>query len=641
MRIYLLIIALFFLLSCEQNRYLKVPALVSDNLVLQQNTENKIWGWATPGKNVKVVFSDTIYSGMADESGVWSIKTKKYKASTDPLDIKIKSGKEELTIKNVLFGDVWICSGQSNMELPIRRVMPLYKDEVDVYNTNVRYFEIPKTYNFKSPQNDISGGQWQEVTPANLQSFSAVAYFFANELYENYHIPIGLINASLGGSPIESWMSEEALKQFPSSYDEMQRFKNDDLINEISETDKKNSDEWYSELHNSDIGLQVETPWFSEECERSSWEPFTVPGYWNDKLSKRTTGVGWFYKEVEIPDSLAGKAAFLNLGRIVDSDQAYINGKQVGTTGYQYPPRWYDVPEGIIKAGKNQIVVRIVGEGGNGGFVADKIYQLEIGDFKLNLEGEWLWKLSAELKPKKGSTFIQWKPGGLYNAMIAPLLDVSHSGVIWYQGESNISRAEEYYSLFPAMINSWRSVWNQGDFPFLFVQLANLNEACQLPCESGMAQLRDAQSSVLSLPNTAMAVAYDVGEWNDIHPLNKKDVGIRLALGARKIVYDENITHSGPVVKDYKVSSNKVYISFENCDGLKYKGEKLGGFAIAGEDGKFVWASAEIVKNQVIVYAKNIKNPKIVRYAWADNPDNANLYNGSDLPALPFSINLK
>ncbi len=634
-------ILLFSIVSNVLFAQLRLPALVSDNLILQRNAENKIWGWASPNESVKIVFPDETYQATANSDGEWSVLTKKHNYSPNAIQIEVVGNDTTIVLKNILFGDVWICSGQSNMELPIRRVLPLYKNEVDVHNSNIRYFEVPKIYNFKVPQRDITGGEWKEVNPTNILDFSAVVYFFANHLYKNYEIPIGMINASVGGSPIESWMSEETLKDFPTYYNEMQRFKSDELIKEISETDKKNSDEWYSELYKKDIGLHGDTPWYSTKYDRSDWESFSVPSYWSEKLSKRTIGVGWFYKEVEIPESLAGKAAFLNLGRIIDSDQAYINGKQVGATGYQYPPRWYDVPEGVIKAGKNQIVVRIVGEGGDGGFVSDKTYQLKIEDYEIDLEGEWQWKLSTELEPKKGSTFIQWKPGGLYNAMIAPLLNVSHSGAIWYQGESNITRANEYYDQFPAMIDSWRADWKQGDFPFIFVQLANLNESCEEPCESGMAELRNAQASALSLPNTAMAVAYDVGEWNDIHPLNKKDVGIRLALGARRVAYNEDITFSGPVVDDFKVKKNKVYLSFNHSDGgLKSKGKKLGGFAIAGEDGKFVWATAKIVKNQVVVSAKGVKNPKKIRYAWADNPNNANLYNGADLPAQPFTINL-
>lgn len=639
-RYWSLIIGLFLLYSMVTAQ-LQLPHFVSDGMVLQRDAKVNIWGWAYPGDSVQISLPDTIYHSLTNAEGMWAVQLKEY-AAGGPIQISVETSDSIITIKNVLFGDVWICSGQSNMELPIKRVLPLYKEEVShASNSKIRYFEVPKTYNFKEAQTDFDGGKWQEVTPETILSFSAVAYFFANDLFQKYEVPIGLINASLGGSPVEAWMSEEALKHFPTYYDEMQRFKDDQLIQEIESGDQARSKKWYEELYKKDKGLNGPTPWYSSDAKRDDWETFQVPGYWANEETGAKNGVAWFQKSFEISDNLQGHEAKLNMGRIVDADQIYINGQLVGSTGYQYPPRWYDVSENILMEGENSIVVRIINESGYGGFVPDKPYQIAIGDQTIDLKGNWRWKMGVEMPPLASQTFVRWKPGGLYNAMIAPLLNLSMKGVIWYQGESNISRAQEYYDLFPAMIKSWRKEWHQGDFPFLFVQLANLNAACSEPCESDIAQLRDAQTSALQLPKTAMAVAYDIGEWNDIHPLNKKDLGKRLSLAAQKVAYNEDVVYSGPQLSDHQVKKGKVYLKFKYAEqGLIAKGDSLGGFSIAGEDGNFVWAESTIKNGEVIVWSNSVSHPKKVRYGWADNPDKANLYNKSGLPALPFSIDL-
>lgn len=620
---------------------LQLPQFVSDGMVLQRDAKVNIWGWAHPSDSVHIVFPDTTYHAQACLDGKWTVQLKEYEAG-GPIQVSVETADSTIVIKNILFGDVWICSGQSNMELPIKRVLPLYKEEVShASNSKIRYFEVPKTYNFKKAQTNFKGGKWEEVTPESILSISAVVYFFANDLFEKYNVPIGLINASLGGSPIEAWMSEELLQLFPAHYNEMQRFKNDQLIKEIESADQKRSKDWHEKLNEKDKGLNGSSPWYSLDVEKSDWEIFQIPGYWANNETGTKNGVAWFQKTINIPDSLQGHEAKLNMGRIVDADQIYINGQLVGSTGYQYPPRWYDVPKGVLSAGENSIVIRIINESGYGGFVQDKPYEITIGDLTIDLKGEWHWKMGAEMDPSPSQTFVRWKPGGLYNAMIAPLLNLRMKGVIWYQGESNIGRAQEYYDLFPAMIKSWREEWHQGDFPFLFVQLANLNAACNQPCESDIAQLRDAQTATLKLPNTAMAVTYDIGEWNDIHPLNKKDVGRRLSLAAQKVAYNEDVVYSGPQLSNHQIKKGKVHLKFNNAEqGLIAKGESLGGFSIAGEDGNFVWAESTIKNGEVIVWSNSVSHPKKVRYGWADNPDRANLYNKSGLPAIPFSIDL-
>ena len=364
-----------------------------------------------------------------------------------------------------------------------------------------------------------------------------------------------------------------------------------------------------------------------------------IPGYWADTKVGFLNGVVWFRKKVNIPASvIEGKAKIL-LGRIVDADSVFINGKFIGNTTYLYPRRRYDIPAGILKEGENTIVIRVVNSFGRGGFVFDKPYQIQTETDTIDLKGEWKFKVGDIMPSLASQTFIRWKPMGLYNAMIAPLLNYKIKGVIWYQGESNAERPGEYLNLFTTMINDWRNKWNEGVFPFLFVQLPNFMDPKNEPSESDWALLREAQLKTLSLPNTGMAVTIDVGEWNDIHPVDKKDVGKRLALAAEKIAYgDGNVVYSGPIYKSMQIDDNKIIISFSNTgSGLLVKGGgELKYFSICGSDEKFVWAKAKIENNKVVVWSDDISNPVAVRYAWADNPEGANLFNNEGLPASPF-----
>lgn len=616
-----------------------LPRLISDGMVLQRDSKVKIWGWAEPSEKITINFNGKEYNTKTGKCGKWSITLSPMKAG-GPFNMKI-NGNNNIIIKDVLIGDVWVCSGQSNMETSMKRVSPLYESEIaNSENNYIRYFTVPKKYNFNIPQKDLEYGDWEKINPENILGFSAVAYFFAKELYEKYNVPIGLINSSLGGSPIEAWISEESLKEFPEPYEQAQRFKDSTLISQIINSDKERIGTWYSELRKKDEGYKSPKEiWYNPTLDISDWDTMNIPGYWvNTKLGS-VNGVVWFRKEINLPASMAGKHAKLLLGRIVDADSAFVNGVFVGTTGYQYPPRRYEIPSGLLKKGKNTLVVRVISNIGNGGFVLDKPYKLFAGSDTIDLKGYWEYKLGAEMEPLESQTFIRWKPLGLFNAMISPLLNYRIKGVIWYQGESNAGEPLKYRKLFPTLIKDWRKNWKQGDFPFLFVQLHNFMETKDEPTESDWALLREAQLKTLSVPNTGMAVTIDVGEWNDIHPLNKKDVGRRLALAALKVAYGEkDVVYSGPIYKCMKIDGNKIIISFTNTGSslIVKGGEELKHFAICGSDKKFIWAKAKIEGDKVVVWNDNISNPVAVRYAWADNPVGANLYNKKGLPASPF-----
>lgn len=632
-------LVLLSLLAMPAFAQVKLPKLISDGMVLQRDTRVKIWGWAGNHERISVYFIDSVYHTVADSCGNWKITLSESEAG-GPYEMQIQAS-NKTTIKDILVGDVWVCSGQSNIEIPMRRVSWIYPDEItNPAGESIRQFYVPREYHFKEPREDLQSGGWKAANEDNILDFSAVGYFFARELYDKYQVPIGIINAGLGGSPAEAWISEDALVQFPEHYQEVQKFKDDRLIEQIRNSDNERIRAWYELLGKKDEGYQdPQSLWYSPAINTSDWAVMKIPGYWADTEAGQLNGVVWFRKKFHIPPSLAGEQAQLILGRIIDADSAFINGRFVGTTGYQYPPRRYDIPSDLLREGENTIVVRVISNTGKGGFVPDKPYEVVFENDTLDLKGEWQYRFGAVMEPLAGETFIRWKPAGLFNGMIAPLLNFSIKGVVWYQGESNADRSGEYASLFPALINNWRNMWNDGNLPFLYVQLPNYMESRAQPSESNWALMREAQLKTLSVPNTGMAVTIDVGEWNDIHPLNKKDVGYRLALAAQYVAYgDADIVYSGPVYQDMKIDGKQIILSFANIgSGLTAKGGgDLEHFAIAGSDRKFVWAQAFIENDKVIVWSDKISNPVAVRYAWADNPEGANLYNKEGLPASPF-----
>jgi sialate O-acetylesterase len=612
----------------------KLPRLISDGMVLQRDAKVKIWGWATKDEHVSVRFNHGDYQATADANGNWSVILPALKAG-GPFAMTINT----VTIKNIMVGDVWICSGQSNMEFKMGWLSWVYETEItNSENLLIRQFEVPQKYDYNLPQNDLQSGTWQTANPKNILNFSAVAYFFAKELSEKYHIAIGLIDASVGGSPIEAWMSEGALKKFPGPYKELNKFKDSSRIAQLAELDNERINLWYNQLQQKDLGYKdALNPWFKPGANLSDWATTKVPGYWANGPLGAINGVVWFRKSISIPASMIGKPAKLILGRIVDSDSTFINGVLVGQTGYQYPRRRYDVPADLLKEGENTIVVRVINRTGKGGFVPDKPYELICNEQTIDLKGDWKYQLGVKMEPLASQAFANRYPVGLFNGMISPLLNYSIKGAIWYQGESNAGQPLEYGKLFPEMIMDWRNKWGQGDFSFLFVQLPNIMEAKDEPAESSWAMTREAQLKTLSVPNTGMAVIIDIGEWNDPHPLNKKDVGKRLALSAQKVAYKEDVVYSGPIYQSMKIEGNKAILMFTNTgSGLVAKGGELKGFSMAGTDNHFIWAQAKIENNKIIVWSDKIQNPVSVRYAWADNPEGANLFNKEGLPASPF-----
>lgn len=620
---------------------LRLPRLISNGMILQRNAKVKIWGWASPGETVTVDFIEKSYSTVTNPEGRWEVMLEELQAG-GPYSMEIKAH-TSITVKDILIGDVWICSGQSNMVIPMERVKIIYEDEIaNCENTAVRQFVVPDRYDFNTPQEDLEGGSWESASTDTILQFTAVGYFFAKSLFEKYHIPIGLIRNSVGGTPVEAWISEDELKKFPGNIEVIEQLREPGYIDSVMKKEQADINNWFNSLNQNDKGLiNGEPVWADPNCDASNWSTMNLPALWSEEGLVDFKGAVWFRKEVEVPASMAGKPAKLYIGTIVDSDTAYVNGTFVGATGYQYPPRRYEIPAGLLKPGKNVITLRVISNNGSGEFIKEKTYKLFTEDEAINLEGAWQYKIGAQTPESlPPTTFFQYKPTGLFNGMLAPLLNYSMKGVIWYQGESNTGEPKGYKEKFSTLIEDWRQRWQQGAFPFLYVQLANFMEAKIQPSESNWAELRDEQRRALDVPNTGMAVIIDAGEWNDLHPLNKKAVGERLALWAEKLAYGEKeIVSSGPIYKSMKVEGNRIIIDFESVGGglIAKDGDKLLHFAIAGSDNKFVWADAVIEDDKVVVWNEEVPNPVAVRYAWADNPQGANLYNKEGLPASPFT----
>ncbi|HXL57193.1 MAG TPA: sialate O-acetylesterase, partial [Chitinophagaceae bacterium] len=490
----------------------KLPRLISDSMILQRDTKVNIWGWAAIDEKVTINFHNKAYSVIAGKDGRWMITLSPMKAG-GPYDMEINAS-NHIILKNILMGDVWVCSGQSNMELPMERLKDKYPEIIAAANNpNIRQFNVSTRYFFKSSQEDLKSGSWETAEPASVLHFTGVGYFFAKALYEKYHVPVGLIKSAAGGTGPEAWLSEDALKEFPVYFNRLEKLKNDAYVDSIKKSDNAITNAWYNNIWQQDKGLHEEKKWFDTSYDASSWQTMQVPGYWEEAGLKNTHGVVWFRKETNVPKSMTGKPARLFLGNIIDRDSAYINGTFVGSTGYQYPPRKYNIPSNLLLKGKNIIVVRIINYAGSGGFYKDKPYRLFTSNDTIDLKGAWQYKLGVASDTIPASTTFEYMPEGLFNAMIAPLVNYSIKGVIWYQGEASTGKALEYQKLFPALIKNWQQQWKQGNFPFLYVQLANYMQSKEQPSESEWAELREAQLKTLAVPNTAMVVTIDIGEW--------------------------------------------------------------------------------------------------------------------------------
>ncbi|HYF67773.1 MAG TPA: sialate O-acetylesterase [Ohtaekwangia sp.] len=626
-----LLIVILGSLSSSSFADVRLPKIFSDNMVVQRDQNLKVWGWAKAGESVKVEFNGQSVKAKASKNGTWTVTFKPMKHG-GPFEMKISGKTNNIVLQNILIGDVWLGSGQSNMEWIMNNTKDASQDIPAANYPKIRLFTVDKTTSY-TPEADLSGGPWLECTPQNVQFFSAVAYYFGRKLHEELDVPIGLINSSWGGTKIEPWISWDLMgKEEPYKH-----IKVADHAKNAAEN--KKNEQRYIEARKLNKG-ELER-WFDTETKPTGWQSVEVPNEWGQTPIGDVDGIIWFQKEFELPAAMESKPLILSLGPIDDEDVTYVNGTKVGALTIYNKDRIYPIKQGILKAGKNLITVKVTDNQGGGGMNGkpEQLY-IEGEGQRISLAGTWTYKkevVNADfgIKDVGPNSFASL----LYNAMIAPIVQYPIRGVIWYQGESNANEAYQYRRLFPMLINDWRAKWGY-EMPFFWVQLANFMAPSATPGESAWAELREAQNMTLSLPATGQAVIIDIGEADDIHPRNKKDVGHRLALSALHVAYGKDIVYEGPVYESLLVAGDRAVLTFKNADqGLKAYGDKYGylkGFAIAGADKKFVWAKAYIEGDKVVVHSESVKDPVAVRYAWGDNPDDANLYNNADLPASPF-----
>jgi sialate O-acetylesterase len=627
----------------------KPNSLFTDNAVLQRDAAVPVFGTAGNGEKVTVEFGGQKISTTAKD-GKWRVTLKAMKANTSGRTMTVR-GDNVIQINNVLVGDVWVASGQSNME----RQLGLRSGQkpIDNWQAEAETADYPEIRQYYVPLRTASApvtdanGKWIVCTPGTAPDFSAVGFFFARDVHEAEEIPVGILFTAWGGTPAESWASADALKTMPEFKQALETTRDPEAS---AKKYKEEMAKWYAD---NDAGSSQKNDWSAVSLDTGDWTPVEMPAMFPEDFD----GVVWYRKEIELPESWAGKTAVLRLGTIDDKDTTWINGVQVGAMKVWSEPRNYKIPSGVLKSGRNVIAIRVLDTYGPGGFreqpqgmkleLAEKAIapiasskrdspifaDTKIGTVPIELKGVWHSHTGLTLGkspwPPADTLGNQNSPAVLYNAMIAPLQQFPIKGAIWYQGESNSGRAGQYLELFPLMIADWRRAWGVGDFPFLFVQIA--------PHKDMNPEIREAQLLTLAKsPNTAMAVIVDAGDAEDIHPARKQPVGARLALAARALAYGEKIEYSGPLFKSMRIDGNKAVISFTHVGGgLVAKDGPLKGFVIAGADKKFVPASAEIKGDSVIVWSDDVASPKAVRYGWANVPE-VNLFNSEGLPASPF-----
>lgn len=605
---------------------MKLPFLISDGMVLQRERDVRLWGHADAGQKVDISFLGRTYTARADDTGAWEVTLGALRPG-GPYELTISAGKEQAVIRDVLIGDVWLCSGQSNMELMMQRVHGKYPGDMKADNPRIRQFKVPQEFDFHGPRSDYSSGGWIPVSPETVKDFTAVGYFFAKELYARYGVPIGLLASAVGGTPIHAWMGRDLLADFPEALEELGACENDGYVARVQAEDAARVEAFNNELDKMDVGLKER--WFADDFDDSGWDERELVAPLEGDL--QLPGVLWLRKTVDLPEALAGRPATLYFGTVTDADFIYINGEPVGNTTYRYPPREYRV--GKLPKGRCTVALRLISCYGNGGVVENKLHAISSEGQTLSLEGTWKYRRGAVIPPLQPARCFNCAPTGLYNGMIAPLTKLAIRGVLWYQGESDSGRPERYGEKFELLVNGWRRYW--AEVPFLYVQLANY----RYPEGEFWPLLREQQRTSLKIPNTAMAVTIDAGEYNDLHPLDKETVGKRLALAAFKYAYGEDTVYSGPLIREARAEGDTLALYFDHADGgLFSPNEPLTGFEISGEGGGFVPAEAVISGESVRLTAPAVRRPCAARFGWANAPENARLYNKEGLPASPFEI---
>ena len=616
----------------ETPKQLFVSPIFGDNMVLQRDKVNTIWGWSEPGDTVTVQIGDKTATGTAQADRKWMVKIEPPPAG-GPYTVKV-TGKQVAELKNVLVGDVWLCSGQSNMEFMMRQVKNANEELKAANYADMRFFVVGQRSGYHPV--DVPSGSWQVVTPETAPRLSAVAYFFGRKLEQELHVPIGLVVAAVGGTPAETWTSVAALHELKDFEPPLAELKM--LADEGAPEYGNYVNHWYDRY---DVGQKEK--WQDPKLDDSSWKTVTLPGGFRDLGVPDTPAVAYFRREITAPAKIPDGRNLLRLGVVEKMDTVYVNGQMVGGSSWVENPRNYMLRPGVLKPGKNQITIRVLKTLPDGGFTAKpEEMKIQLADNTvIPLSGEWKGKVSVDARPPQPlpMAYQNWPviPSVLYEGMIAPITPLAITGAIWYQGAANSERAYEYRKVMPAIIADWRHAFGQGDFPFYVVSLPTFKVRSAVPVEDAWAETREAQAmTVAEVPNTCLAVTIDTGEANNIHPKDKAPVGDRLARCALAKQYGKKIVYQGPTVDKVEKQAGCIRLHFAHADGgLVARSERLGQFQIAGADHKWIWADAHISGDYIIVSTSLVQNPVAVRYAWQANPM-ATLFNGAGLPAAPF-----
>ncbi|MCK4641661.1 MAG: glycosyl hydrolase family 2 [Candidatus Marinimicrobia bacterium] len=651
-RFYICCAIIYLVLTTLTFAKIKLPAVFGDKMVLQQKSKVVVWGWASPGETITVKgnWSRRSVTTETDENGKWMLWLKTPKAG-GPYTLSIL-GQTQIELNDVMIGEVWICSGQSNMDMWMTKGAGKagvlnYVEEIQNANyPDIRLFQVKKKV-AETPQDDCAG-TWKACNPDNVAKFSAVAYYFGQEIFEHLNVPVGLIQSSWGGTPAEAWTSREVLEENPHCRFYLDKLdsvvRSEKEIEKLIKAYRVDLNKWLMESYSLD--KHVWRSWISPELDDSDWQTMNLPANLESAGLPDFDGVIWFRKHFDVPEEFLGKELIFDLGPVDDMDRTFINGKKVGEIqkrGKWRVVREYPVPADLLVPGENVVSIRVMDYKGSGGIydVGDhlKIVSKDDLSMTISLVGEWRYKVAYDLKehrpiPSVPGVLDKYTATSLYNAMIAPLIPFKMRGVIWYQGEGNRKQAYLYRELFPLMISDWRQQWKLGEFPFYYVQIAPFNYNSNAPIA---AELRESQLLSLSVPNTGMVVTMDIGDVDDIHPRDKKEVGRRLSLWALAKTYNQkNITYSGSLYKSMVIKDDQIRIYFDYADkGLSVKDGELTHFSIAGSDSIFLPAKARIEDNTVIVWNETIQNPIAVRYGWSNTAE-LNLFNTAGLPASPF-----
>jgi sialate O-acetylesterase len=614
-----------------------VSPIFGDNMVLQRGKPNVIWGWSQPGDTVRVEIGDKSATATAGADGRWQARIQPPPPG-GPYTVKI-SGKQTVELHEVLVGDVWICSGQSNMQFGLGQARNGADEVKAAEHPEIRFYVVGQRVSYSRVE--VPRGTWRIVSPSTLSrgwggGVSAVAYFFARKVQESVHVPIGLIQEAVGGVPAETFASAESLRP-------LQDF--DAGIAEVERRSQMGGRQygnyimhWYDEY---DIGSKNGS-WADPALDDSSWTTLQIPGRFQELGVSDVPSLCWLRKEITLPATLPKGSARLYLGSVEKMDTTYINGRQVGASSWVENPRVY-FAGGALKPGRNVIAIRLFRLKPDGGFISPASdLRLTLGDGAvIPLSGEWKGKVAVDGRPPQplpvGFENLPSMPGVLYHGMLEPIAPLAITGAIWYQGESNTERAYQYRKLLPALISGWRTLFAQGDFPFYIVSLPAYMHRRDVPGDDSWAELREAQAlTAKTVPHSCVAVTIDTGDPDNVHPVDKREVGERLAYCALGEHYGLKVPYSGPTLSSVERLPGALKLHFDHTDGgLVVKGDKLGEFSVAGDDRKWYWADARIQGDAVIVSTQSVPDPKFVRYAWQANPL-ATLFNGAGLPASPF-----